>query len=949
VRILKKIIVLLVSVLVSLTISFNHGNAVDMENATNDEDVIMRTSGEEGSWKDTFDNGSGIFELNNVILIDGYVRLVHEEYIVDANTIALWHFNEGSGTTVYDATTNNNDGTINVNGANWTTGKFGDCLDFDGVDDYVELPDSPSLSITGPEITLEAWVNPIFGQQGTIVHKDWHYSLCRLTLGEICYADSVTWDYATIGKYGVTPDSRWSHVAATFNGTTICFYINGQLVGSKARGGSITDNAILPFIGAYAHGNTPDAAFFWGSIDEVRISNIARTSFQPYNISGVLTSTIIAPPDLGEWANLTISKTDVDGNNYITVSVLDAVTNLTIDGFADLHGTNIDLSTIDEGEHRTLKLQANFYGDGSKTPILHAWEVNWRKNSLPIVESFTYSASSILRTQSMTISAVGFDIETPQSELIPTFQYKGSSDTAWQTEYLSSLVYVPEKWDITFTPPANSALGYYDFRVRFNESFGGASRWEYLDAAIKVSNNKPTAPVVEFIPLSPSTSDDLVATIMVESEDVEGEHQITYTYQWYKNEIIQNSLSENYSTSLTNTISHINTNKYDVWKCIVIPNDGNENGPGGKAEVIIHNSGPIVNNSIGDFNISEDGSDSTTVNLLSVFYDADNDRLRFTAQGWNKIRVEINQETGYVTFTPEAQWNGKETITFYANDSVSEVSDEVVVTVTPEKDLPVLDVPNRLSVKEDELLNVTITVLNPDGNTLSFSSNLTDGIGDDDLDNFKLIPDAINPNEAVLTFLPTNEDVGILYVTITVSDNIDGEISRHLTIEIENVNDPPEIPIITSPTDKETYSVGKSVEFIGICDDPDLHIPNSSEILTYTWSSHHEGVLGTGDSFIAQSLKPGTHVITLMVSDAEGEVSTSTPIIITIKGDEPSPGGSISTIWWWVVVIIIVVVIAIILATLIYYRKLGGRKQTKIEKQEQMEKDKDEPALQEEE
>jgi len=39
----------------------------------------------------------------------------------------------------------------------WVDGKYGYALNFDGVDDYVEVPDSDSLDITD-EITLEAWV-----------------------------------------------------------------------------------------------------------------------------------------------------------------------------------------------------------------------------------------------------------------------------------------------------------------------------------------------------------------------------------------------------------------------------------------------------------------------------------------------------------------------------------------------------------------------------------------------------------------------------------------------------------------------------------------------------------------------------------------------------------------------------------------------------------------------
>ncbi|KPK40434.1 MAG: hypothetical protein AMJ78_07220 [Omnitrophica WOR_2 bacterium SM23_29] len=62
---------------------------------------------------------------------------------------------EGSGSIIYDQTTNDNDGTIT--GATWTEGIIDSALGFDGIDDYVEVADSPSLNPTD-EITIELWV-----------------------------------------------------------------------------------------------------------------------------------------------------------------------------------------------------------------------------------------------------------------------------------------------------------------------------------------------------------------------------------------------------------------------------------------------------------------------------------------------------------------------------------------------------------------------------------------------------------------------------------------------------------------------------------------------------------------------------------------------------------------------------------------------------------------------
>ena len=73
-----------------------------------------------------------------------------------AGLVAAYGFNEGSGSSVSDASGNGRTGAIS--GATWSTqGKFGNALSFDGVNDWVTV-DAPPLDLTG--MTLEAWVFP---------------------------------------------------------------------------------------------------------------------------------------------------------------------------------------------------------------------------------------------------------------------------------------------------------------------------------------------------------------------------------------------------------------------------------------------------------------------------------------------------------------------------------------------------------------------------------------------------------------------------------------------------------------------------------------------------------------------------------------------------------------------------------------------------------------------
>ena len=63
-------------------------------------------------------------------------------------------FNEGAGPTVNDLSGNGNNGT--VFGAAWEPQGFsGSALSFDGLNDYVEAPDNPSLDMTAA-LTISA-------------------------------------------------------------------------------------------------------------------------------------------------------------------------------------------------------------------------------------------------------------------------------------------------------------------------------------------------------------------------------------------------------------------------------------------------------------------------------------------------------------------------------------------------------------------------------------------------------------------------------------------------------------------------------------------------------------------------------------------------------------------------------------------------------------------------
>ena len=180
----------------------------------------------------------------------------------------------GTGTTLHDYSVHANDGTIH--GATWETLPTGNhVLNFDGVDDYVEVPYSATLN---PSVfTVEAWAK-VTGGAGT-----WRSLITSRIIpprqGYIIYAgnndfwqfwvgEDVRWRSVTGPPIQL---NQWIHIAATYDGTRMRFYANGALIDSSVT--TFLENPSQPLrIGAGATEREP-RFFFHGHIDEIRIYN----------------------------------------------------------------------------------------------------------------------------------------------------------------------------------------------------------------------------------------------------------------------------------------------------------------------------------------------------------------------------------------------------------------------------------------------------------------------------------------------------------------------------------------------------------------------------------------------------------------------------------------------------------------------------------------------------
>ncbi len=187
--------------------------------------------------------------------------------------VAAYAFDEGTGGLANDASGNSRTGI--VAGGSWVSGRYGGAISFDGDNDYVGLPALGTFY--NAAFTLEAWVQKSTPKNDVGIVGSWAGSGPMLWIDHLATRHHLTLG-GGLSSYldsGVNPSQgQWQHLAATFDGTTARYYLDGAEVASRAVAGSVgSSNAWR--IGAY--GSTP-GGFFDGLIDEIRIYDRALSA-----------------------------------------------------------------------------------------------------------------------------------------------------------------------------------------------------------------------------------------------------------------------------------------------------------------------------------------------------------------------------------------------------------------------------------------------------------------------------------------------------------------------------------------------------------------------------------------------------------------------------------------------------------------------------------------------
>jgi hypothetical protein len=274
-------------------------------------------------------------------------------------------------------------------------------------------------------------------------------------------------------------------------------------------------------------------------------------------------------------------------------------------------------------------------------------------------------------------------------------------------------------------------------------------------------NPLPSAPMVEIDPYYPTTADDLVSTIAIESSDADFD-PVIYRYQWF--------LDDQPRADLRGTwVSYTETSRGDRWKLMVIPWDGEGEGAPYETSVTVVNAPPTCE--VGILPDRPLSSDDLGVDVFT--HDLDGDEVTVSYL-WSLEGTDTTHEGA--TLPAELTSRGDRWFVTATPDDGYDAGEAATAAVDIENQAPIVTsvVLGPDDASRDHTLQAEVVVEDPDGDdvTLSYAWKV-DGALVQESDNDRLEPSLFRRGERVT-------------VTVTPGDGfVDGApvISNQLIID----------------------------------------------------------------------------------------------------------------------------------------------------------------------
>ncbi|MHA2248493.1 MAG: DUF2341 domain-containing protein, partial [Candidatus Hodarchaeales archaeon] len=202
------------------------------------------------------------------------------EGVWDSNYLGVWHLSEDPTGTILDSTSHDLDGTSygSMTSNDQVNGQIDGSLDFDGSDDYINCSDPLRERFDASEkYTCSAWIKAGSIPGGTYPNIVSDETLDGSAGWDFYWYDNTirVWSCDAYNDVVVSPSltqGTWYYAVFTYDNGAVELFINGTSVDTGSN--TFTDSTGDFLIGVYLN----DSYYLDGIIDEVRLSNVVRSS-----------------------------------------------------------------------------------------------------------------------------------------------------------------------------------------------------------------------------------------------------------------------------------------------------------------------------------------------------------------------------------------------------------------------------------------------------------------------------------------------------------------------------------------------------------------------------------------------------------------------------------------------------------------------------------------------
>ena len=196
---------------------------------------------------------------------------VHGDYIPQVdNLIHQWNFEEGSGNSTLDEIGSDTNFSLNgMNASNWKTCVDGNCLWFDGDDDYAKI----DIDDWSGDFTISQWVwaNSTNQSNYSSTFAIGDNAGSNLSFQHAIYSAKWRLHNNQTKVFGDVIPQQWSHLVTSYESGNVNQYLDGVLVNSNYYPNGSFNNFDLYKLGV----NRADSSYFEGMIDNVMIWDTA--------------------------------------------------------------------------------------------------------------------------------------------------------------------------------------------------------------------------------------------------------------------------------------------------------------------------------------------------------------------------------------------------------------------------------------------------------------------------------------------------------------------------------------------------------------------------------------------------------------------------------------------------------------------------------------------------